>query len=370
MHRWFLSHSYANGCISDRVEVEYKWILVFDPANSQLPVPSPNAKPLPPELARKSKTTAHDPQNEIPKADDPFCDPNGRNIWAEFHTAKLLRNPSQVKIDLSKPKQLWFYLGKTSTEARAQYTEDLRKPRNNLDANFLESVRPHVLVAPPVQRQSYPASYPTGVNVHAANGAMVHARQHLQQTHQSSQLQQPRQVHSTLHMHQPQKFQQGQKSYLSQQQEQRVEKPYKYKPRVHDGYTVDPQALVSQRAFQQGPPPRGQQNPSPIESFRAPPAPMATMSSMGSGSPMAPMVPMMTSNHQRSPSYIKDFEEFQRVSFHRQLTLSRPLHAGDANEISGNANQIIGVGKNSNTNSSCSNSHNSPYKHPEHPLRI
>jgi hypothetical protein len=108
-------------------------------------VPSPNAKPLPSHLARKSKTTTQDPQNDNPKADEPFCDPKVP-VWSEFHTAKLSRNPNQVKIDLWKPKQLWYYLGKTSTEAKAQYTEDPRKRRNNLDANFLESVRPLIPV--------------------------------------------------------------------------------------------------------------------------------------------------------------------------------------------------------------------------------
>lgn len=289
---------------SDRVEVEYKWLLVFDPANSQLPVPSPNAKPLPPDLARKSKTTTQDPQNDTPKTDDPFCDPKGPNIWSEFHTVKLVRNPTQVKVDLSKPKQLWYYLGRTSTEAKAQYTEDPKKPRNNLDANFLESVRPLVPIIPPVQRQSYPASFPTRVNVHAINGAMVQARQR--------ELQQPQQLQQSPH---PQR---------------KGGKPYKYTPRSPESYSIDPQALTSQLSFQQGAgvrPPTGQ---NPYENFRAPPAPMATMSSMVPRAPMAPMGPMIGGSHKRSPSYMKDFEDYQRVSLtvtvtHRALpdTLER-----------------------------------------------
>lgn len=267
--------------------MEYRWILVFDPANSQLPVPSPNAKPLPSHLARKSKTTTQDPQNDNPKADEPFCDPKGPHVWSEFHTAKLSRNPNQVKIDLWKPKQLWYYLGKTSTEAKAQYTEDPRKRRNNLDANFLESVRPLIPIVPPVQRQSYPASYPSGVNMHAVNGAMVHARQR--------QLQRPQQPQQSL------------------QQQQRGAKPYKYKPRIHEGYSVDPQALMSQRAFQQGATIRPPQRQNSYEGFRAPQAPMASMATMAPRAPMAPMAPMMSVNHQRSPSYMKDFEDYQRV---------------------------------------------------------
>ena len=278
----------ANSSTSDRVEVEYKWLLVLDPANSQLPIPSPNAKPLPAELARKSKTTTQDPQNDTPKADDPFCDPKGPNIWSEFHTVKLVRNPTQVHVDLSKAKQLWHYLGKTSTEAKAQYTEDPKKRRNNLDANFLESVRPFVPVINPVQRQSYPASFPTRVNVHAVNGAMVQARQR--------ELQQPQPLHR------------------SEYPLKRGGKPYKYTPRSPEAYSVDPQALTSQRTFPQGATVRPPQSQNPQESFRAPPAPMASMSSITSRAPMAPMGPMMSGDHKRSPSYMKDFEDYQRVS--------------------------------------------------------
>ncbi len=283
----------ANSSSSDRIEVEYKWLLVFDPANSQLPVPSANAKPLPPDLARKSKTTTQDPQNDTPKADEPFCDPKGPNIWSEFNTVKLVRNATQVKVDLSKPKQLWFYLGRTSTEAKAQYTEDPKKPRNNLDANFLESVRPLVPIIPAVQRQSYPASFPTRVNIHAINGAMVQARQR--------ELQQPQQSQQSAH---PQ---------------QKGAKPYKYKPRSPESYSIDSQALTSQRSFQQGAGVRPPAGRNPYEGFRAPPAPMALMSPMMPRAPMAPMGPIMSGNHIRSPSYMKDFEDYQRVSLNRHV---------------------------------------------------
>lgn len=99
-------------------------------------------------------------------------------MWSEFHTSRAVRNPSQEKIDLSKPKQLWFYLGKTSTEAKAHYTGDLSKPINDPAANFLDSVRPPPLpFVPPVQRRSYPASYPAGINIHAANAAGLKSSQ-------------------------------------------------------------------------------------------------------------------------------------------------------------------------------------------------
>lgn len=142
------------------IEVEYKWVLVLDKASSQLQPPSENAKPLPAHLLHKNCATEH-PANEIPKPDDPFLDANGRLIWAEFHSAKP-QMPLPLKIDFSKEKRIWHYLGKTSTEAKAQYTADIAVQINDPAANFLDSVKPVVAAAPPpVPRQSYPASYPT-----------------------------------------------------------------------------------------------------------------------------------------------------------------------------------------------------------------
>ncbi|KAI9813977.1 MAG: hypothetical protein M1827_003441 [Pycnora praestabilis] len=200
----------------DQIEVEYKWVLFFDDADSQLPVPSPNAQPLPAHLA-KGSCSSHAEQHDLPQADDPFSDPAGPQKWAEFNQAVIARNVAQVPVDISKPDRLWYYLGKTSTEAKAQYTEDPTKQRHNIKGNFLESVKPAQPVNVPPQRRSYPASYPTGVNFHALNGAMVTARQHQQQP-------------------------------LS-----RTDKPYHYKPRMEYSYSVDSQALRSQRAFQQYP---------------------------------------------------------------------------------------------------------------------
>jgi len=63
-------------------------------------------------------------------------------------------------VDFSKENKLWYYLGKPSTEAKSQYTEDLAKPRNNPKSNFLDTVKPPPIPIPTFQRQSYPASYP------------------------------------------------------------------------------------------------------------------------------------------------------------------------------------------------------------------
>lgn len=181
----FIVH--ANPLESDRVEVEYKWLLAFDPVNSQLPMPSKNAKPLPAELAQKSRTTAEDPANNTdPKANDPFCDPGSIFKWSEFDTCKSIRNAAQVKVHLDKPDKLWHYLGKNSTEAKPQYTGDLAKQENNPKANFIESVRiaAFAAIVQPV-RKSYPASYPTGVYQKAANAARANIQPYLNRTQTS-----------------------------------------------------------------------------------------------------------------------------------------------------------------------------------------
>jgi hypothetical protein len=95
--------------------VEYKWLLIPDPADYRLPKPSPNAKPMPKSYKDKeSLNTSKRQVDDIPRAEDPFVK---GFTWAEFKNHKLLRNPAQVKVDLGKDNQIWFYLGKTSTEA-------------------------------------------------------------------------------------------------------------------------------------------------------------------------------------------------------------------------------------------------------------
>ncbi|KAI4261917.1 MAG: hypothetical protein L6R42_002898 [Xanthoria sp. 1 TBL-2021] len=252
----------------DRIEVEYKWLLVFDPINSHLPAPSANAKPLPKHLLEKSRDSTDNVSSETPKANDKFCDPKAVHVWSEFHTCRAIRNPTQAKTDLSKPKQLWFYLGKKSTETKAQFTGDLAKRENDPTANFLESVRPPPPVyvpPPPIQRKALPASYPYGVNIHAANAAGI-SKQYQQRPPpkpQTSMKERP--YNGKYAVNDP--------------------KPYQYKPKeianpdvyaslnkLSPYHTTSSQPQVSQ--------PQAMYNNVPA--YRAPPAPMA---------PMAPMTP-------------------------------------------------------------------------------
>ncbi|PVH98738.1 hypothetical protein DM02DRAFT_657064 [Periconia macrospinosa] len=144
----------------DRVEVEWKYLLKLDPAESQRPKPSANAKPLPEHL--KETDASLDMSNRtdgVPEMGDPFQDPNAEQKWAEFNTAPDVTQ-KVGRVDLSKENQLWYYLGKTSTEARPQYTENPAKPVHNSKSNFLDTVRPPAPVMPTFQHRSYPASYP------------------------------------------------------------------------------------------------------------------------------------------------------------------------------------------------------------------
>ena len=144
---------------SDRVEVEWKYILKLHPSESQRPTPSANAKPLPEHL--KETDASLDITNRtdgVPEIGDPFHDPNSEQKWAEWHTAPEVTQ-KVARVDLGKEDRLWFYLGQFSTEARPQYTENPAKPRNNPKSNFLDSVKPPPPPVPAFSRAPYPSPY-------------------------------------------------------------------------------------------------------------------------------------------------------------------------------------------------------------------
>ncbi|PTB63798.1 hypothetical protein BBK36DRAFT_1126137 [Trichoderma citrinoviride] len=122
----------------DRVEVEWKWLLLPDPSDYHLPKASANAISLPSSQKAKDKLNAKRHQgDDKPRKGDTFIE--GDYTWAEFHTNEAA-NKQQAKVDLSKQDQVWYYLGKNSTDAKAQYTEDPTKPRHNPKGNFLDTL--------------------------------------------------------------------------------------------------------------------------------------------------------------------------------------------------------------------------------------
>ncbi|KAL8868262.1 MAG: hypothetical protein Q9174_005104, partial [Haloplaca sp. 1 TL-2023] len=286
----------------DKVEVEYKWLLIFDPVNSHLPAPSANAKPLPKHLAEKSRDATDDSSNETPKAGQAFSDPNSVHVWSEFHTCRAIRNAAQTRIDLSKTKQLWFYLGKGSTETKAQFTGDLTKPFNDHAANFLDSVRPPPppYVAPqPIQRRSFPATYPAGVNMHAANAAGV-SKQYQQKPLPKPPVIKERPYTGKYYVPDP--------------------KPYQYKPK--DNYAPETVSSLNKRPSYQKPstqPPPIYNN---VPAYRAPPAPMA---------PMAQMMP--TPPKPALQQYNNKPVDYRRPSNEMSST-SRPVSQGHAQQAS------------------------------------
>ncbi|KAF8864337.1 hypothetical protein BDZ45DRAFT_582339 [Acephala macrosclerotiorum] len=228
----------------ERVEVEYKWLLLPDPSDYHLQKPSANAIPMPKSFkAKESLNTSKRQVDDLPRADDKF----GEGFtWAEFKSEDIARNPFQVKIDISKEDQIWYYLGRNSTEAKAQFTEDPKKPRHNPKGHFLDTIpKPAPTSLPP--RTSYGASYPTSHSQNSLNSSKIQNR--------------PAQPTPTP---------------------SRPEKPYVYKPResVVDSYRVDPQAYRSQQNFLQrstpsysfGTDPRWQSAGSSSPAINTPPA--------------------------------------------------------------------------------------------------
>ncbi len=122
---------------SDLVEVEWKWLLLPDPADFRLPKASPNAIPMPTSRKAQKELNAKRPVDDVPRKDDEFA---AGFTWAEFHTRDAVVNSAQVKLDLAKENQIWHYLGATSTEGKAHYTEDPSRPQHNTLSNFLDTI--------------------------------------------------------------------------------------------------------------------------------------------------------------------------------------------------------------------------------------
>lgn len=153
----------------DRLEIEWKWLLLADPSDYHLTKASANAIPLPVSRKAKDLLNAKRPEGEKPRKGDPFVD---NCTWTEFNLHEVEYNKNQVKIDFAKPDQIWHYLGKTSTEAKAQYTDDPRKLVHNPKGNYLDTIpkppKPTKVAASAIKRQYYPhAAAPTAAGTFA-----------------------------------------------------------------------------------------------------------------------------------------------------------------------------------------------------------
>ncbi|KAI0479471.1 hypothetical protein GGR56DRAFT_635222 [Xylariaceae sp. FL0804] len=151
----FLVDVLPNG---DRLEVEWKWLRLPDPADLHLQHASPNAIPMPTSRKAKEHINATKRQTEeLPRAHMPFVE---GFTWAEFNHLDDCANKAQAKVDFSKENQVWHYLGRNSTDARAQYTEDPRKRKHNPKSNFLDSIPKPAPPAVPHPRKTYATTFP------------------------------------------------------------------------------------------------------------------------------------------------------------------------------------------------------------------
>ncbi|CAN8104028.1 unnamed protein product [Discula destructiva] len=153
-----------------RIEVEWRWLLIPDPSDYHLPKASANALPMPSSRKAQEEINAKRSVDEPPRAGDMFVEglaPGKDYAWAEFHTCEAVecKNNGQVNVDLAKDNQVWHYLGRTSTEAKPQYTEDPRKTKHNPKSNYLDTI-PKPLPPPrPQYHSSYAATHPAQARV-------------------------------------------------------------------------------------------------------------------------------------------------------------------------------------------------------------
>jgi hypothetical protein len=197
-----------------------------------------------------------------PSPGDPFTE-DPKTEWAEFVLGASPKNRTQKKVDFSQPNQLWHFLGKTSTESKAQYTADPSKPIHDPLSNFLHTVEPSKpIMAPPSQpkRQSLAASYPSmtaNMNMAARNAAMVSQRQQMLDRQFPHIQRLPYSMPSGGHpwaRPQPSLDQRQilERQHQKAQQLDMQEKPYgtPQPPRSPLGIGIDMQAVERQRQFQ------------------------------------------------------------------------------------------------------------------------
>lgn len=267
------------------MEVEKAWLLFVDDSTTCLPKPSQDAKPLPAHLAGKS---IQDMSDRKPTPGDPFTAGEFPTKWELFQSYKPRFNPEQKKVNMAKENKVWYYIGSESTESKASYTEDPAKWRPNPTASFLDSIAPpRPIMAPPVKRQSLPASHPSAANtahINARNAAMWSQQRPIQPL-------QPGQPHIPG-------------------------RPYEYKPRTMpnaQNYVLDSAAFARQQAdlqrainqnqWSHGTPPMPGYNSSPHPSTVGTGAPAPGMAGMlPVGLPMSPMHAQYIQAHINAPS--------------------------------------------------------------------
>jgi len=209
----------TNYLFSDRVEVEWKWLCVLNPDDSQRPKPSTNAVPMPKGMNKKALSMSNR-QDGIPEQGDAFHDTPDYK-FQEFYNMHMpppgyattpLQTPFRLQVDISAADQLYFYMPTISTEAKGFFTERAGGNVIAPKANFMERVGPPRQGYQYVNKQLIAAAKPMPRPI---------APQHLIRTIENPP--------------------------------NRSEKPYVYKPkepaRPNVMWGIDPQALATQKNF-------------------------------------------------------------------------------------------------------------------------
>ncbi|KAM0713672.1 hypothetical protein Q7P37_010634 [Cladosporium fusiforme] len=194
-HVSFLQRTFTDHICSERTEVEWKYICVLDPDQSQRPKPSPNAVPMP-EGMNKQLVSASNRQDGVPNQDDLFTDdPNFK--WQEFYNSdcppgnyRINRDKlPKVHVDLDKADQLYYYLPGKSTEAKCYFTDRVGGTEHVPRSNFLDRV------APPKPTYSYQTQRPSLAAAQPAPRSQppYNAPSHYQQAHDKPYSYKPRQ---------------------------------------------------------------------------------------------------------------------------------------------------------------------------------
>ncbi|KAI5290059.1 hypothetical protein KEM54_002544 [Ascosphaera aggregata] len=122
---------------NESVEIPYTYLSVVKKSNFS-PLPA-DIKPLPAHLARRLDNEK-EVKLSVPVSGSRFADTNPAHHWAEFSSIDTARH-FPLKVDLFQPEQIWHYLGQSSTECKARYTDNPRKPYHNPRSHFLGYVR-------------------------------------------------------------------------------------------------------------------------------------------------------------------------------------------------------------------------------------
>ncbi|KAH3149112.1 hypothetical protein KXV92_003162 [Aspergillus fumigatus] len=152
------------------------WLLIVRKSNFA-PL-APGTKPLPAHLARKPDARK-ELESAVPVAGNPFGDGPSPYQWAEFETVDVTKHvsaPPPLHVDLNKGEQIWYYMGQSSTECRAQYTHNPSVSVHNPRSNFLDSVKS--LGGVVTRLPSYPHHFPQYASASASAVVAPPPRQH------------------------------------------------------------------------------------------------------------------------------------------------------------------------------------------------